>query len=256
MAYREEEYTNVSSEYTGNGRSSAEIENEIERTRAEIDETLAALERKLSPDVLWQKGIDYLRGPSEFTTNLGNTVKENPLPVSLVGIGLVWLMAGGSRTSLPAERKQAFGKSASEKAGEAEESVRQLGEKARQKAGHYGEVVHRSRQKLAEKISGTKEGALQTGEKTREVGQEIGTMFKEQPLYTGIAGLAIGAALAGIIPTSRREQELYAEAGREFRGSAEELGGQALESVEHVAGVAEESVRQEFERRKGERRLH
>ena len=72
------------------GRRPEEILAEIERTRTDMDATLSAIEHRLTPGQLVDQGIDYLRhsGANEFIANLGGSVKHNPMPVSLVGIGM------------------------------------------------------------------------------------------------------------------------------------------------------------------------
>lgn len=38
--------------------------------------------------------LDQLQsGPGEFASNLGRSLKHNPFPFTLIGIGLTWLMA-------------------------------------------------------------------------------------------------------------------------------------------------------------------
>lgn len=83
------------------------------QTRTEMGETLDALQTKLAPERLAQETQEKvkevtLRKVEEMThtiTNKANTwresvvetVKENPLPAALVGIGLGWLLIEGSR---------------------------------------------------------------------------------------------------------------------------------------------------------------
>ena len=70
-------------------RSPAEIEAEIARVRRSMDTTLTEIEGRLTTSQLVDQGIDYLRHSSarEFVSNLGTSVKHNPLSVTLVGIG-------------------------------------------------------------------------------------------------------------------------------------------------------------------------
>ena len=79
----------------GNGTRSPDlILTEIEQTRSQMDSTLEAIEKRLTPGELLDQGLNYLRnsGGREFISNLGASVKGQPLPASLVGIGLAWLM--------------------------------------------------------------------------------------------------------------------------------------------------------------------
>jgi ElaB/YqjD/DUF883 family membrane-anchored ribosome-binding protein len=80
-------------------RSADEIENDIERTRAEVSSTIDAIQSKLTPGELMDQAIQYLRnsGGGDFGRNLGRTVRDNPVPVALIGVGIAWLAMGGTR---------------------------------------------------------------------------------------------------------------------------------------------------------------
>ncbi|MCP1313353.1 DUF3618 domain-containing protein, partial [Halomonas sp. 707D7] len=85
-------------------RSSEEIEKEIHRSRERLDTTLNELEERFSPQRLLNASYDYLRhgGANEFFSNLGTTIKENPVPFLVTGVGLGWLLTaqrGGARPS-------------------------------------------------------------------------------------------------------------------------------------------------------------
>src|SRR3546814_854709 len=81
--------------------STERIEGEIQRTRTEIDHTLEAIQERLSPQHLMTEAVDYMRaGPGEFASNLGQAIKNNPLPVALVGLGIGWLAVSGPRGRL------------------------------------------------------------------------------------------------------------------------------------------------------------
>lgn len=76
-------------------RSPEEIESDIERTREDFSSTIDAIQHKLTPGQLMDQAVSYARTslPADFGTNLGNTVRDNPVPVTLIGIGIAWLMA-------------------------------------------------------------------------------------------------------------------------------------------------------------------
>lgn len=78
-------------------KSTTQIEREIEQTRAEIEGTLAALRSKMSFGEVVEEVSRQFRssGGSELVRNFGRQVKENPLPLALIGAGLAWLMIGG-----------------------------------------------------------------------------------------------------------------------------------------------------------------
>ncbi|HYF59708.1 MAG TPA: DUF3618 domain-containing protein [Burkholderiaceae bacterium] len=76
-----------------------QIEDDIARTRAEVSSTIDAIQSKLTPGEIMDQALQYLRtnGTGEFGRNLGRSVRENPLPVALIGVGIAWLMVGGGR---------------------------------------------------------------------------------------------------------------------------------------------------------------
>lgn len=71
-------------------RSADDIRQDIERTRADMDETVEAIGQRLTPgqivDDLWGR-VRHTDAPSA----IGDAVREHPLPLALVGAGLAWL---------------------------------------------------------------------------------------------------------------------------------------------------------------------
>jgi hypothetical protein len=81
-------------------KTAADIEQDVAQTRGRMDETLEALQHKMSPGQLVDQVLKYTRGgPGEYFSGLGQTIKYNPVPVALVGIGLAWLMMSDSKGS-------------------------------------------------------------------------------------------------------------------------------------------------------------
>jgi hypothetical protein len=80
-------------------KSAAEIEREVRQSRAEVEQTLDAIGARLSPGELLDQAIGYFRDGrgGEFARNLGDSITQNPIPLTLVGVGLAWMMFGGQR---------------------------------------------------------------------------------------------------------------------------------------------------------------
>ncbi|MBY0339482.1 MAG: DUF3618 domain-containing protein [Acetobacteraceae bacterium] len=147
-------------------RSPAQIEREVESTRANVEGTLDALRERLNPqqllDQVTQQAMDYVRGSGgqEFMRNLGTGVRDNPLPVLLVGAGIAWMMlsprAGEARSPAPTARRyqgpdnarEGLGETASRLAGTARVRVsgalHQAGELARDAAEAVGDAASRA----------------------------------------------------------------------------------------------------------------
>lgn len=95
-----------------------EIEAEIARTRSDLSRTLEAIEGRLAPRQLLEKGFDMMRdGMSGDMGKIGRVLRENPLPLALIGAGIGWLMLAQTGAG------------------------RQLGDRAADAAGSVGERV-------------------------------------------------------------------------------------------------------------------
>jgi hypothetical protein len=75
------------------------IERDLERTRSRMDNRLSELQERLSPGQIVDDLLGYFRGSEggDFARNLMDSVRDNPLPAALTGIGLTWLMASNPK---------------------------------------------------------------------------------------------------------------------------------------------------------------
>jgi hypothetical protein len=81
-----------------NRGSSDEIRADIERTRASMDDTFDALDQKLTPSQLLTEAWRYTKGGSAFGANkIWKLAREHPLPATMIGVGLGWLLVEKSR---------------------------------------------------------------------------------------------------------------------------------------------------------------
>src|SRR6516225_7422202 len=80
---------------------SEQLEREAEVTRRRLSQTLEELRGRMTPGQAADQLLDYTRnGPAgELLRNLGREVRENPMPLVLIGIGIAWLMIASNRTS-------------------------------------------------------------------------------------------------------------------------------------------------------------
>ena len=198
---------------TNGQRRPEEIEAEIERTRIDLNETLHAIEERLTPGQLVDQGLHYLRdsGTNEYLVNLRAAARRDPLPLALVGVGLAWLMLSGRRP-LPTH-------SANEVAGEpsaVSSTMSAMKDRVSETTQRVTQAAHAAR----ERASRVSESARTQAERLRGGYQHL---VNEQPLALGAIGLALGAVLAAATPRTRIEEDLIS--GR-TRGEEEE---QALE---------------------------
>jgi hypothetical protein len=103
MAEREDFLTDSgadTSAVTGfdNDRNSDQIRSDIDRTRADMDETFSALESKLTPGQILEEAWGLFKGGSSAgATKLLRVVREHPLPAAVIGLGVGWLLVERSR---------------------------------------------------------------------------------------------------------------------------------------------------------------
>jgi hypothetical protein len=226
-------------------KSSKELEREAEAARSRMTETAETLQRKLSPGELLDEIGTYLKnsdGPIALD-NLKTQVRDNPLPLALIGVGLAWLFAGGGPKSETVASK--FG------------------------ASHHGpeslrpDVLAPSTTETGSEASsfGVPPGTLDTvGEHARSAGQALGdaghratshiqsggdslqrmlsdTLDKE-PLILGALGVAVGAAIGTMLPKSQAEAEVLAPYGNAARQGTMEAVNTGLKQTRDAVSEA------------------
>lgn len=259
-----------------------ELEASLEQTRVEMSETLHAIEQKLSPSEIVDQIFRYYHtGPGEFAQNLGESVKRNPLPVTLITIGLGWLMmadrqqrhygyGGYTSEGLPygeEGRGVRVAGEGRERLGEAREKISEKSHRVSEAIGEtrqrMGERAHEMREKMSETMSGMRERVGESGSRMREQAGRVSSsvrsggryasdtvsyLAKEQPLLLGAFGLAVGALLGAAMPRTRREDELMGETREEFMGRAKEAGKEEMHKVQHTAAAAARAAKEEAEK--------
>ena len=70
------------------------IERELDDTRSRLDATLGALQQKLAPGTMVDQAVEYFTegGGVEIGRNIGRSMRDNPIPVALIGVGIGWLL--------------------------------------------------------------------------------------------------------------------------------------------------------------------
>lgn len=235
----------------GNGHASAEdLEREMAATRAEMNETLQALGQRLSPEALLQQAMDQFGGPGEFTSNLGDAVKRNPLPAALASIGVGWLMMAhrqgwSSRSTSPEvshtsrmEEARHRGAEAIHSGGERlGEAGRGASRTAQQMRDRAEEVSARTRAQISKASESAREWATQARAKGSETGQRASGFYREQPLVVGALALGVGA-LVGLAIQKRSEPETLTRQREEVTRRAEHTASEALRGGGEVARTA------------------
>jgi hypothetical protein len=259
--------------YDAAGKSPGEIEADIVETRAGLAEILDAIERRLAPRHLMERGIDMLKETmSGEGGGLGGALRSHPLPLALIGMAVGWIMMSSSARA----RLGSYGGAVKTRiAGAAQEVGRQAGEMrervagwgaraaetgqaqrypteqagyayARQKSGEAAAAMREAGERIDATVERGREAgsglwqqarsyAEDTGERLSRTGDRFGELMEEHPLAVGALGFLAGAVAALLLPRNAAEAHLVGDAGEALRERAAELGREASERVRHVA---------------------
>jgi hypothetical protein len=152
------------------------IERDLRETRARVDRTIDQIQDRLSPGQLLDEGLRYFRdGPTDylatFGSNLSHSVRDNPLPVAMIGLGFAWL-ALGQGTSTHAANNGSYRRSWTESGTSMSESsaerARAAADRLKRNADETQEAFEHRRQQAMAKILEVKEDASESLEDLRK----------------------------------------------------------------------------------------
>src|SRR5690242_15679725 len=73
-------------------KNTGEIQREIQIARADLDETVNALQARLAPQQMINHFMDIARDNiRDSAPRMAETIRHNPLPTAIAAIGLGWL---------------------------------------------------------------------------------------------------------------------------------------------------------------------
>lgn len=76
------------------------IEADVNSSRSRLNDTLSQLGSKLSPGQMVDEGLGLLKGQAgQFAGTLGRQIRDNPLPIALIGAGIAWLVLSNRSSS-------------------------------------------------------------------------------------------------------------------------------------------------------------
>jgi hypothetical protein len=254
----------------------AEARRDIERTRAEMSETIEAIQERLSPTNLKEQVMEQVREQVqeakdavreatigkvenimqsagdkvyEARRTVVDTIKDNPIPAALAGIGLGWLAMnmwsgapnGAARTRgrvrgqyVGGQRYYGSGRMpypnqrVSGGPSFAEETQGALSRTADRAASAAGDAVDTVRETTAYYADQVQRQAEQAGEFVQET-------WQENPLTVAAVALAVGAAVGFALPQTRKENELMGEARDSLVEKAQGIAGDAMQQVRSAA---------------------
>lgn len=218
-------------------KSADEIEREIRGTEAEIERTLDILQHKLSPGAVVDTVLRTSReSGAEFAANFGRSVRDNPLPITLIGTGLAWLMLSGRGNGRDHERMIGYSAHHDDESYPEREDANRI-----QRAGVYsshagdGEGYGAAHDRAAEAVRSARVEPGTAGARgTTE--QAMGGYYEGADEYESTTSGTSGASAA-----ARRAEERAREAAHTAQERARSLGDRATESAEGTRSKAGET---------------
>lgn len=216
-------------------RSPAELEEDIDRTRASLGRTVDELEQRFSPGELVDQALGMAREHGgEFATNLGRSVKNNPVPMLLTSVGLAWMMASSNEPRARSESPSIHPRGSKES----------LSSKARSAGASLSGSAHQARERMGDTV-GSAGARMRSGADRARSSFEY--MLEEQPLVLGAMGVAIGAALGAAFPRTEGEDRMLGGARDSLADQAKEKAAEAYDEARDRAGEAAAAVQQSQE---------
>lgn len=257
-------------------RSPADIERDIERTRAEMSETVDAITARFQPEYIKEQAKEAIRDTARSAgTSMFDTIRDNPLPAAIAGMSIAWLFAHAS--SGDRRRDDRYGPSYGY-GGYRERDARGYGPGPGYDrygaTGGYGGASSGNEASLADRASSAAtdvrdraqdalgtvrdrtqdlgqsvaEGAQHVGEQVGQAGQRAVTWLEDQmdrnPLGVGAVALAAGALVGLSLPSTAAEQTLFGEPAQQFKSRVEEAASETLDKAKDVASTVADEAKQ------------
>ena len=278
-----------------------EIRDQIEETRSQMSETIDAIQEKLSfsniseqvkeqvseqinsafetakgsiYDATIGKAGDFMKKVNRelSKTNIGETARDSPLPLLLIGlgIGLLAYKGFGGKKHRPVrsfrydsdyEGRETYdanlksGKStlnaAQDKIGGAASSAyNSVSGAANSAVSSVGDAANSAYTGVTSATSSAYDSvsnaASQAYDKAGDLGSQARDQYdyyiEENPLAIGAVALAVGAAVGFAIPATRYESQLMGETRDSLMSKAQDAAGGLVDKVKQVANEAQKTI--------------
>ena len=269
-----------------------QIKAQIEETRNQMGETIDAIQERLSfaniseqvsetvnnaiesakdtaYDATIGKAVNFMKnvGDGVSHSDAFRTVKSNPLPFALIGVG-AGLLAYQTFSKSNSGRKGNGRRLGDYNRGNGESSFASASRAAGDTAGRAYDGISDTAGNALESVKGAATTAYGTvsdklgnvyssaGDVTQRAYErvgEVGTIahekydqyIEENPLAVGAVALAVGAAVGFAIPSTRYEGKLMGDARENLMNRAQEAAGTLVDKAKQVANEAGQTIKEE-----------
>ncbi|WP_246472349.1 hypothetical protein [Azospirillum tabaci] len=285
----------------GTPRDYDAMQREIRERQARIGDTIQVLKRKtarLAPRHLMEQTMnrntttggygeraqDRYYEPIRNQTHqrshsVGETMRSNPIPLAMIGIGLGWLALtasgydrriarsgamhnvrdrAGSAAQYARDTFYSAGSSVRDAASHvyerASDVVDEAGDRVRGLTDHARDRAHDTRRDMSSRVEshignngGNHGGAshFRASDRLHSATGRFWEMVDDHPVVAGVMGVALGAALGASIPSSRYEDRWVGDYADEATHRAKEMALDAMDRGTRAARAAVEAAKEE-----------
>jgi hypothetical protein len=252
-------------------RETARKLGEIEQTRTAMHETVEEIGDRLAPSTIVQNAKETVRDATvgkvedmadsagrmayeagytvqQAGSGILETIRRNPIPAAMAGIGIAWLMTHRSNASAGPtywderrwsagpgsrfDRRQDGGRGMTERVGD-------VGDSIGQRVGEVGDNVGQRLERVGDRFGDMPD---EVSYRARDLGEQARTLMEDSPLAVGAAALAVGTAIGAALPATRAERRMLGPATERAVDTAERTAKKALADAEQgLRDVAQES---------------
>lgn len=242
---------------TGAGAEPEEIREDIETTRADMGETIDAIQERLSPGHMMDQAKASVReatiGKAEQVAGtmgdtarekgggIVETIKQHPVPAALAAVGLGWLWRSRERAAATGARAESYPTGYVEPrtgGGAMGQAQERAGEAASQVQGEARQAADQAQQRVGEWTG-------QAQEQMQSARGQFDRLLQENPLAVALAAFGLGAAVGLAVPETPQERQVMGQARDTMVDKAQSAAQQTMEKAQHVAERAQQAASEE-----------
>jgi hypothetical protein len=243
---------------------------ELEQTREEMHETVEAIGDRLSPAAITQSAKETVREATvgkvedmaqsasrvlddagmsavEARTGVVETIRQNPIPAAMAGIGLAWLLthrAPGYQTTRwqDSRRRQSWEGSGRDAVGGRVDAVgeraSEIGDRITGRVEEGVDAIGRRADDVGERVGDVPD---QVRYRVYDLSEQARSLIEDSPLAVGAVAVAVGTAIGAALPSTSTERRVLRPATNQAIEAAEQKATDALDQAEQRISAATSS---------------
>jgi|GEM_PF-6801691 len=230
-------------------KSAAELEQEINEHRTNLTSTFAEVSDRMDPTHLIDDAKEYINnnfmnsGASHLADDFVHVVQRNPVPIGIMIAGATWAVWSESQQSSHSNASNSF-----ENQTITGNNQQQTNSKLSQLVpDRVNDLSHSARQELDKGIAMSQEYGNNAKNKAQNISSQISSFVTERPVMTGLLGLAIGACVGAMMPTTQSENRAAGRVRDQAKNKFAESADQMTQSIKEAAQHTKEDLAQSFE---------